>query len=97
MVTIKQVQAFVACARAPSFAEAARELGVTAGAVTVLIRTLERESGGALFVRGSSPKEKTEMTPFAKELLPFAREILRGSKHYHDAASAYQVQTGKKR
>lgn len=65
------LRAFEAAARLGSFAAAATELGVTAGAVSQSVRALEDRVGVALFVRRPQSLAPTKA---ARELLPVLTE-----------------------
>ena len=68
---LNALRAFEAAARHESFVLAAAELGVTAGAISQHIRTLEAWTGGALFQRNSNEVVLTDM---GRDLLPFFTE-----------------------
>jgi LysR family glycine cleavage system transcriptional activator len=67
------LRAFEAAARHLSFTRAAEELGVTAGAVSVQIRTIEEQLGARLFWRTSRTVRLTEA---GETMLQAAREAL---------------------
>ncbi|MBO9464238.1 LysR family transcriptional regulator [Tropicibacter sp. R15_0] len=64
---LNSLRAFEAAARLKSFAAAADELSVTAGAVTQHVKTLEAWAGTRLFERTA---RGVKLTPLAEELLP---------------------------
>lgn len=64
---LNSLRAFEAAARLKSFAAAADELSVTAGAVTQHVKTLEAWAGTPLFVRNA---RGVTLTPLAEDLLP---------------------------
>jgi DNA-binding transcriptional LysR family regulator len=70
---VRQLEQFVAVAEEHSFTRAARRVNIVQSGLSMAIRTLERELGGALFVRG--PKRLT-LTPAGRALLPAARRAL---------------------
>jgi len=65
--SLNALRAFEAAARLGGFAPAAEELQVTAGAVAAQIKSLEREIGGALFVRNA---RGVDLTPLGRRALP---------------------------
>lgn len=72
-VELRQLRHFVALAEEASFTKAAdRELIVQSG-LSSSIRTLERDVGSELFIRGSRP---VRLTSAGRALLPAARRIL---------------------
>ena len=66
-MSMKALQAFEAAARHGSFAEAARELGVTPAAVSQLVRGLEARIGRNLFLRANRGIQLTEA---GRDVLP---------------------------
>ncbi|MEQ8395341.1 LysR substrate-binding domain-containing protein [Thalassobaculum sp.] len=82
--TDKQLRAFHAVAETGSVTDAARRLGITQPAVTVQVRTLERERGVRLFDRGSGGLTPTEA---GEALHRITRRLFR---LYQDAADALQ-------
>ena len=70
---VRQLEQFVAVAEEHSFTRAARRVNIVQSGLSMAIRTLERELGAALFVRG--PKRVT-LTPAGRALLPAARRAL---------------------
>ena len=82
--TDKQLRAFHAVAETGSVTEAARRLGLTQPAVTVQVRTLERERGVRLFDRGPEGLAPTEA---GVALYRITRRLFR---LYQDAADALQ-------
>ena len=71
---IRELQVFLALARAGSFSAAAKRLGVTQPAVSAQIAKLEQEIGFPLFFR--SP-EGTDITDQGRALIPLVEEIER--------------------
>ena len=70
--SLNALKAFEAAARLNSFAEAAKELCVTPGAVSRQVRALEKELGTPLFERLSS---KVVLRDAGRELLPHLTQI----------------------
>ncbi|MDO3386164.1 LysR family transcriptional regulator, partial [Gilvimarinus sp. SDUM040013] len=50
-ITLKQLRAFVAVARTQSFTEACAQVHLSQPALSITIKNLEEEAGGALFSR----------------------------------------------
>jgi len=71
--TIKQLESFVAIARASGFRGAAIKLNLTQPALTAQIASLEESLGVQLFDRS---RGGTLLSPAGRELLPLARDIL---------------------
>lgn len=71
--TIRQLEYFVAVARASNFRKAAQKLGVTQPNLTLQIAELEDMLGVQLFDRS---RAGTLLTPTGRNLLPLAREII---------------------
>lgn len=71
--SIKQLEYFVAVARASNFRRAAQKLGVTQPNLTQQIADLEAMLGLQLFDRS---RAGTLLTPAGRNLLPLAREII---------------------
>jgi len=71
--TIKQLEYFVAVARASNFRKAAQKLGVTQPTLTLQIAELEDMLGIQLFDRS---RAGTLLTPTGRNMLPLAREII---------------------
>lgn len=82
--TDKQLRAFHAVAETGSVTEAARRLGLTQPAVTVQVRSLERDRGVRLFDRGPDGLSPTEA---GEALFRITRRLFR---LYQDAADALQ-------
>jgi len=70
---VRQLEQFVAVAEERSFTRAARRVNIVQSGLSMAIRTLERQVGTALFVRG--PK-RLSLTPAGRALLPAARRAL---------------------
>jgi len=71
--TIRQLEYFVAVARASNFRKAAQKLGVTQPNLTLQIADLEVMLGVQLFDRS---RAGTLLTPAGRNMLPLARELL---------------------
>ena len=71
--TIKQLEYFVAVAKASNFRKAAQKLGVSQPTLTMQIAAMEEEMGLQLFDRS---RAGTLLTPAGRDLLPVARDIL---------------------
>lgn len=71
--TIKQLEYFVAVAKASNFRKAAQKLGVSQPTLTLQIAAMEEELGLQLFDRS---RAGTLLTPSGRDLLPVARDIL---------------------
>lgn len=72
-VSIRQLRAFSAVAELGSFAAAARQLHVTAGALSMLVRDLEAELGFRVFHRTT---RRVELTPPGRHFLSHADRVL---------------------
>lgn len=71
--TIKQLEYFVAVAKASNFRKAAQKLEVSQPTLTLQIAAMEEEMGVQLFDRS---RAGTLLTPAGRDLLPVARDIL---------------------
>lgn len=71
--TIKQLEYFLAVAKASNFRKAAQKLGVSQPTLTMQIAAMEEEMGLQLFDRS---RAGTLLTPAGRDLLPVARDIL---------------------
>jgi LysR family hydrogen peroxide-inducible transcriptional activator len=71
--TIRQLEYFVAVARASNFRKAAQKLGVTQPNLTLQIAELEEMLGIQLFDRS---RAGTLLTPTGRNMLPLARELI---------------------
>lgn len=71
--TIKQLEYFLAVAKASNFRKAAQKLGVSQPTLTMQIAAMEEELGLQLFDRS---RAGTLLTPAGRDLLPVARDIL---------------------
>ena len=72
-MTPRQLHAFVTVAQTLSFARAAELLHLSAPALSLAIRKLERDLGGALFSRST---RQVRLTPEGAELLPQAIQLM---------------------
>jgi LysR family transcriptional regulator, carnitine catabolism transcriptional activator len=72
-MTPRQLQAFVTVAQTLSFVRAGELLHLSAPALSLAIRNLERELGGALFSRST---RQVRLTPEGAELLPQAIQLM---------------------
>ncbi|MGL4316105.1 MAG: LysR family transcriptional regulator [Pseudomonas sp.] len=72
-MTIKQLRAFLCVAQTLSFAQACTRLHLSQPALSLTIKNLEEELGGALFVRTT---RSVVLTPEGETLLPIARHLL---------------------
>lgn len=72
-VTLRQLRAFVAVAQFSGFTAAAERLHVTQSALSVMIRSLERELGLRLFDRTT---RMVELTEAGREFYPLAEKTL---------------------
>lgn len=73
-VDLHQLQAFDQIVLYSSFSKAARKLGVSQPAISLRIRALEQEVGGALFLRRGS---RLVLTELGQGFLPYAQTALR--------------------
>ncbi|WP_290704875.1 LysR family transcriptional regulator [Amphritea sp.] len=78
-ITLKQLRAFVAVARTQSFTEACAQVHLSQPALSITIKNLEEEAGGALFSRTT---RAIALTPEGEEFYPVAQKII----HDYDAA-----------
>ncbi|MDP9898494.1 LysR family transcriptional regulator [Variovorax ginsengisoli] len=71
-ISLRQMRAFSAVARAGSFTAGARQVNLTQSAVSMLVQQLEESLGVTLFDRGAA----VTLTEAGRQLLPLARRIL---------------------
>lgn len=71
-ISLRQMRAFSAVARAGSFTAGARQVNLTQSAVSMLVQQLEEALGVTLFDRGAA----VTLTEAGRQLLPLARRIL---------------------
>lgn len=83
--TIRQLEYFVAVARASNFRKAALKLGVTQPNLTLQIAELEDMLGIQLFDRS---RAGTLLTPTGRNMLPLAREIIEQYEQLTDFSNA---------
>jgi DNA-binding transcriptional LysR family regulator len=72
-VELTRLESFVAVAEELNFGRAAERVHLTASPVSRAIKELERDLGGALFLR---EYHHVELTPLGCELLPLARQVI---------------------
>jgi LysR family carnitine catabolism transcriptional activator len=72
-MNVKQLRAFLAVAQALSFAQAGERLHVSQPALSLTIKALEEDLGGALLTRTT---RSVSLTPEGEALLPMARRLL---------------------
>jgi LysR family carnitine catabolism transcriptional activator len=72
-MNVKQLRAFLAVAQALSFAQAGERLHVSQPALSLTIKALEEDLGGALLTRTT---RSVSLTPEGEALLPLARRLL---------------------
>ncbi len=82
-LSVRQMRAFAAVARAGSFTAAARQIHLTQSAVSMLVQQLEDTLGLKLFDRGAV----VLLTAAGQQLLPFARRILDDLQQIAEGAS----------
>lgn len=73
-ITVRQLEVFAAAARAPSFTEAAGQLGISQPALSETIRRIEQELGLRLFERTT---RKVALTADGRALAGLAEEVVR--------------------
>jgi LysR family carnitine catabolism transcriptional activator len=72
-MNVKQLRAFLAVAQALSFAQAGERLHLSQPALSLTIKSLEEDLGGALLTRTT---RSVSLTPEGEALLPLARRLL---------------------
>lgn len=72
-ITLKQLRAFMAVARTQSFTEACAQVYLSQPALSIAIKNLEEEVGGALFSRTT---RALTLTPEGEEFYPVAQRLL---------------------
>ncbi|KTT14703.1 LysR family transcriptional regulator [Pseudacidovorax intermedius] len=82
-LSLRQMRAFAAVARAGSFTAAARQVNLTQSAVSMLVQQLEETLGLQLFDRG----QRVTLTEAGRQLLPLARRILDDLQQMVEGAS----------
>lgn len=92
-VTVKQIRAFVAVARANSFAEAAAQLHLSQSALSITIKTLETTVGGQLLNRTT---RTFALTPEGEDFLPTAQRLLSDwDDALEDLQNRFALRTGR--
>ena len=92
---LRHLRYFVAVAEEGGFSRAARRLHVVQPTLSMQIRDLDHELGGALFERGA---RRTELTPAGRAFLPEARQVLAQADRAASAArAALRGETGQVR
>ncbi len=86
-MTLNQIRALVAVADAGTFGAAALDLGISQGAVSQSIASLERELGVRLFDRGRDGAQPTDV---GRRALAHARQVLRLETALQEEASLEQ-------
>lgn len=86
MISLRQLQYFVATAQAGSATRAAERLNVSQPSVSAAIRELEAEFGHALFERRQA--RGLELTRFGTGKLAEAREVLGRLEHFTSSSSS---------
>lgn len=91
--TLKQIRAFVATARANSFAEAAAQLHLSQSALSIAIKTLETTVGGQLLTRTT---RTFALTPEGEDFLPIAKRLLSDwDDALEDLENRFALRTGR--
>lgn len=92
-VTPKQLRAFLAVAQTQSFAEAAAQVHLSQPALSIAMKNLEAELGGALFARST---RAVSLTPEGAELLPKVSQLLADwDSVLSDAHQQFAMQRGR--
>lgn len=92
-ISLKQLRAFVTLARCSSFAEACELLHLSQPALSVTIRNMEDEVGGALFNRST---RSLKLSAEGREFLPTAKRLLADwDRAFDDLGRAFSLQQGK--
>ena len=84
-MTLAQMQFALAVARKKSFCGAADSCRVSQPSLSVAVRKLERELGGALFVRTT---RHVELTPLGQQLLPLFEDVFETVERLQAVADA---------
>ncbi|WP_447957530.1 LysR substrate-binding domain-containing protein [Vreelandella sp. EE7] len=91
--SIKQLQVFVAVAQSRSFAEASERVHLSQPAISIALRKLEENVGGALFARTS---RQLALTPEGEAFLPIALRLLGDwNEAFEDLSQHFSKQRGK--
>lgn len=72
-VTVKHLKAFVELANCQSYATASKRLNLSQPAISICIKNLEEQVGGALFMRST---RVVELTPEGEAFFPKAKKLL---------------------
>ena len=92
-MNIKQLRAFLAVAQALSFAQAGERLHLSQPALSLTIKGLEEDLGGALLIRTT---RSVALTPEGETLLPLARQLLADWDNAEELLRQhFTLQTGK--
>lgn len=92
-MTVKQLRAFLAVAQTLSFAQASERLHVSQSALSLAIKALETQLGGALFGRTT---RQVRLTPEGEALLPLARRLIAEWDDVEDALRRrFRLQQGR--
>jgi DNA-binding transcriptional LysR family regulator len=86
-VELRHLSHFVAVAEERSFTRAARRVHLVQSALSVSVRSLERELGTALFERTT---HRVDLTAAGQALLPEARRTLAAAERARDAVAAVE-------
>lgn len=73
MVSIKNINAFIAVAQSQSFAEASNRMHLSQPALSSAVKKLEEQLGGRLFSRST---RRVKLTPEGAAFLPVARRLI---------------------
>lgn len=92
-ISIKQLQAFVAVAKAQSFAEACIQLHLSQPALSITIKNLEEALGGKLLARST---RSVALTPEGAEFYPVAKRLLSDwDRSLEDVRNLFALRRGK--
>ena len=83
-MNLQQIEVFLTAAETGSLTRTAEKLGYTQSRVTQIVKSLEDETGFALFQKGRSG---TVLTDAAAELLPYFRRIMVDLMHLENSVS----------
>ncbi|MCB8888667.1 LysR family transcriptional regulator [Vreelandella malpeensis] len=91
--SIKQLRVFVAVAQSQSFAEASERIHLSQPAISIALRKLEENVGGALFARTG---RQLTLTPEGDAFLPIALRLLGDwNEAFEDLSEQFSKQRGK--
>ena len=92
-ITRKQLQAFIEVVKQQNFALAAKQMYLSQPALSISIKKLEQEIGGALLSRST---RHIELTAEGKVFLPVARRLIRDwDEAFWDMHELFSMQKGK--